>query len=930
MHIQICCVIIQTNIANDRILNMEINTMDARKNLIIIKGKDQTDEVASLRFNNDKCEVVYTRAPDKTYKFNISNVELLPLQKYIDPGQVIVKANGKTITGIDGILDFGSYYRIVRSGKKDMSFHKSNVQLQTNCLSDSKNKEVFEYFKETAAAVSLKENDFNILSAQYEKIQAVGDNTVLADYFNPHKPAKMPHTPDTTIYPFGLNQSQKIAVERALSSKISIIQGPPGTGKTQTILNIIANIVLNGKTVAVVSNNNSATHNVVEKLEKKNAAFLTAFLGSVANKQAFLDSQTGAYPNMKSWELQAEARRTLEDEVTVLSKELNNMLSSKNRIAEIEQELLRLDPEQHYFEEYYDTYGEIPAWNWGQLSSKKIFALWIELERHLENKSTFGLFRKLSILFRFGMNSLKFLLHASETAIPYLQNQFYIVKKRELEDEKLLLTQKLSNYAFDAKMEELTQKSLRLFRAELAARYHWQNSRTRYDMGDFLRNAENFTREYPVVLSTTYSIKGTLTPDYIYDYIIVDEASQVDLATGVLAFSCSKNIVIVGDLKQLPNVVTGDDVKISDAIWQKYSLEERYHFSTHSMLSSALETWLDAPTTLLREHYRCHPKIINFCNQKFYNGQLIIMTKDNDEPDALTMYRTVAGNHARGRTNQRQIDVIQQEVIPRLRERNYGSIGIITPYRDQASAIRRQLGDGYEIDTVHKFQGREKDAIILTSVDNVISDFADDPHMLNVAVSRAVHSLTVVTSQDSRNDRSNYGDLMRYIEYNNFEVIQSQVYSVFDMLYQGYAEQRREYLQKHKRVSEYASENLMYAILQNVLSEEIFSAVDCAVHVSLTVLIKDYSSLSEDECTYARNQLTHVDFLLFRKMDKQPILAIEVDGTRFHEYGSNQSGRDEKKTHILEKCGIQLLRLRTDGSGEQRKVEAALRSALQL
>ena len=48
--------------------------------------------------------------------------------------------------------------------------------------------------------------------------------------------------------------------------------------------------------------------------------------------------------------------------------------------------------------------------------------------------------------------------------------------------------------------------------------------------------------------------------------------------------------------------------------------------------------------------------------------------------------------------------------------------------------------------------------------------------MLNVAVSRAVHSLAVVTSQDPRNDQTNYGDLTRYIEYNNFEVIQSQVY----------------------------------------------------------------------------------------------------------------------------------------------------------
>ena len=94
---------------------------------------------------------------------------------------------------------------------------------------------------------------------------------MLASYLAPQKEVKVPQMPEAVIYPFGLNQSQKLAVERALSSKISIIQGPPGTGKTQTILNIIANVVRSGKTVAVVSNNNSATHNVVEKLEKKNA-----------------------------------------------------------------------------------------------------------------------------------------------------------------------------------------------------------------------------------------------------------------------------------------------------------------------------------------------------------------------------------------------------------------------------------------------------------------------------------------------------------------------------------------------------------------------------------------------------------------------------------------------------------------------------------
>ncbi|WP_418483228.1 DUF2726 domain-containing protein, partial [Dysosmobacter sp.] len=234
-------------------------------------------------------------------------------------------------------------------------------------------------------------------------------------------------------------------------------------------------------------------------------------------------------------------------------------------------------------------------------------------------------------------------------------------------------------------------------------------------------------------------------------------------------------------------------------------------------------------------------------------------------------------------------------------------------------------GDTYEVDTVHKFQGREQDAIILTSVDNVITDFVDDPHMLNVAVSRAVHSLAVITSQDPRNDQTNYGDLTRYIEYNNFEVIQSQVYSVFDMLYQGYAEQRRAYLQKHKRVSEYDSENLMYSVIQEVLSEEAFSSIGCAVHLSLATLVKNYEPLTEEERKYARNPLTHVDFLLFNQMDKQPMLAIEVDGTGFHEAGSKQAERDIKKNSILEKCAVPLLRLRTDGSGEKEKIKNALK-----
>lgn len=61
------------------------------------------------------------------------------------------------------------------------------------------------------------------------------------------------------IFPFGCNNSQYNAVKNAMENQISVIQGPPGTGKTQTILNIIANILMQDKTVQIVSNNNSAS-----------------------------------------------------------------------------------------------------------------------------------------------------------------------------------------------------------------------------------------------------------------------------------------------------------------------------------------------------------------------------------------------------------------------------------------------------------------------------------------------------------------------------------------------------------------------------------------------------------------------------------------------------------------------------------------------
>ncbi|MEN4761677.1 AAA domain-containing protein [Chryseobacterium sp. C39-AII1] len=398
----------------------------------------------------------------------------------------------------------------------------------------------------------------------------------------------------------------------------------------------------------------------------------------------------------------------------------------------------------------------------------------------------------------------------------------------------------------------------------------------------------------------------------------------MDLATGVLALSCAKQAVIVGDLKQLPNVVDSETAVNTDQIFKNYDIPEPYRYSSHSLLSSVTEVFPKVPKTLLKEHYRCHPKIIDFCNRKFYNDQLVILSEGQTEREPLLVYKTTEGNHARQRENQRQIDVIIQEIIPQQKLEGV-NLGIVTPYRNQTIALQRTFqGTDIKADTVDKFQGRENDVIILSTVDNEISEFTDNSNRLNVAISRAKDQLILLVNGNESDNETNISDLIRYIDYNNFSTIKSEVHSIFDYLYKGYEEKRRALLSAQKKKSVFDSENLMYALIREVLSDDQFSKYGVILHHPLRNLLLDYSKLSPEEERYARHHATHLDFLIYNKLGKNPVLAIEVDGYEYHKLESRQAERDVMKNAILEKYGIPLMRFSTTGSGEKEKLISAL------
>ena len=120
--------------------------------------------------------------------------------------------------------------------------------------------------------------------------------------------------------------------------------------------------------------------------------------------------------------------------------------------------------------------------------------------------------------------------------------------------------------------------------------------------------------------------------------------------------------------------------------------------------------------------------------------------------------------------------------------------------------------------------------------------------------------------------------------------------SVFDYLYAEYAERRREYLKKQERISEYDSENLMYVLIREELEKRKDIALDVVCHQPLQLLFRDQSRMTDEERQFVNTGLSHLDFLIFNKVSKQPILAIEVDGFQ-HFKDEKQRARDKKKDH---------------------------------
>ncbi len=833
------------------------------------------------------------------------------------------------IDGIDKTNEIASYeihddkYIIVFKGN-DFPYafsHKSKrvvVEQISNELKDP-----FIAFTEIANSIKVG-TDFSALGKYYEKI-TIKENSLLHKYLN-GTPFETFNDDKPLVFPFRFNKSQLDATRKVFKNELSIIQGPPGTGKTQTILNIIANVMVRGENIAIVSNNNAAVDNVKNKLKEEGYGFIFALLGSKSNQEEFFLNQVLESSDLSEEELDDESLKMFQNELIEYSTQLEDLMEKDRQKRIINEELNALRLEKKYYNNAHEEINDLdnkPYISFLSLNHVKIINFLVDHRIMISEKEKLTFTNKFKLFTKYGIFRFKHLKERDYEVITHYQRIYYDLKIKELEDKLAEYTKQLQNKNFNELADKHHQVSKIIFNNYLRQRF---KKKKKYTIDTYKTDFSSFIKDYPVILSTAYSVTYSVASEFMFDYVIVDEASTLDLVKAVLPLSCAKKIVIVGDQKQLPHIPEKINVSFEN---------EAYDYKSKSIMDSLECLYGDAlERTLLQEHYRCHPDIIRFCNLKYYKGDLIVYNNSSNS-NPISVIKTAEGNHMReltrgrkGTFNQRELEELNHLIKKdsgyniKLYSENLSDIGLLAPYRLQIEFAKEINSEEIEKDTIHKYQGREKPIIVFSTVldqsvkSKVKMSFVNDPQMINVAVSRAEKQLIIITNTDAFYKNGNdVGDLIKYIEYHDIKNIEEgRVISVFDLLYKDYSSKllaRKEAMKQVKKNIKYDSEKIIYSILIELLEEERFRCYSFAHEVRLSDIFLNRDICTEIEKKFIKQPRSSVDFIISNKFNHNPVLGIEVDGTEFHLNNPEQLVRDKKKEGIFKKYDIPILRLST-------------------
>lgn len=608
------------------------------------------------------------------------------------------------------------------------------------------------------------------------------------------------------------NKSQHKAIKSSINEFISIIWGPPGTGKTVTVAKAIESHLNLGRKVLLLSHSNNAVDQALIKVaaQMKNTYYPEGQIVRLGTpKPEMLSTIEAEFPlvliekiaEFKSQELIKEKEEltrqivrieetrksfefiiTLNYEIENLAKQLNNLLSEKSaqeeKIESAESDIETLNDEIKEFKNKL-----IKAKEAGFL--KRTF-LGLDPEK-IEAK-----------------------LKSSTSSVSIKSNQL-----SNLGEQLKQLNQSIKSFKLerDIKERELSKQLINIDKtlSEVQSELNEFDS-ARAEIQAMLDEINKAIEEIKVkILSDAKLVATTLTKSYIakeietidFDILIVDEVSMAPMPMLYWAASkVKKGITIVGDFKQLPPICISDDDLAKK--WLGRSIFDQLGISE---ISKARER-----VKLLDIQYRMNPAISEIPRTHIYENLLKDGETANDKwkddgfigETPICLIDTSPHNpwcsqlEAGGRFN-----LISALVCVNLVEKisdsftNEESIGIITPYRNQARLILKILEEreisnsNVRVNTVHSFQGGEETAIIFDSVEgegakkwSMINEFNNVESaklLLNVAMTRAESKLYVVANCDfiSRNFDSNclFMDVLRHFISKGTEIKSTELIS---------------------------------------------------------------------------------------------------------------------------------------------------------
>ena len=628
-----------------------------------------------------------------------------------------------------------------------------------------------------------RETVLNVINEEYTQSKSVPITQKNLENFNP-------------ITPLALSDSQASVIENIERSKLVSVYGPPGTGKSQTIVNLVAHLIANGKTVLVASRMDKAVDVIADRLNDLGAPYLALRAGRL-NYQKQLSYQLQDLLSNK-----VDLDEDVENNVLVDVSDMEDLLNSIRDLEQKAENIIKLEKEwtevgQEVAEKKKIT--GIPQYIRGKFKRSEIDtikSLSEDLEKNLEKSGFFASVNNYTAI-----NKLKKVLQIDDFELNQgnllklneeLELADIICKAKDIEEEiqsmgnihviteKIrTLKKKQKKLVTDILIKKRREALKGLMRDQFKRQRLFIHSKSLIERKKSLQNrlleAEDFKpllEAFPCWCVTTYAVSGSLPmKPGLFDVAIIDEASQCDIASCFPILYRAKKAVIVGDDKQLPHLSFLETAK-EQSFMSKYEVADRYQlmwrFRTNSMFDIA--NYYSMHPVLLDEHFRSLPPIINFSNREFYGNRIRVMRQNNPNDKILEIVHVPDGKVDYDATrNLPEIEALVKRVheiiVDNERENpdNPITIGIISPFRAQVEQLKISLSKvisdymmekhKIEIGTAHTFQGDERDIILISwaFANNSFPQsltFLQKPNLFNVAVTRAKNKMINFVSKD--------------------------------------------------------------------------------------------------------------------------------------------------------------------------------------